>query len=112
MDLLLSTEVIEHVYDPRGFLANAYRMMSPGGYIVVTTPYHGYLKNLVMAVTGRMDKHFTVLWDNGHIKFWSEKTLRQVMTEAGFMDLKFYGSGRLPWLWKSMVMVGRKSQCR
>ena len=109
-DLIISTEVIEHLYNPRGFLQNASDLLKEGGLLVITTPYHGYLKNLVLALTGKMDQHFTVLWDHGHIKFWSQKTLRQALTEAGFTDLRMTGAGRLPWLWKSMVFSARKAK--
>lgn len=107
-DLILSTEVIEHVYDPRGFLRTALELLKPGGLLIVTTPYHGYLKNLVLALTGKMDTHFTVLWAHGHIKFWSVATLTKALTEAGFHDVHMAGAGRLPWLWKSMVLSARK----
>ena len=105
VDVILSTEVIEHLYDPRGFLRNAHYLLRPGGRIVLTTPYHGYLKNLVLAVTGKMDDHFTALWDHGHIKFWSKRTLVTVLREAGFEQIEFRGSGRIPWLWKSIVVA-------
>jgi 2-polyprenyl-6-hydroxyphenyl methylase/3-demethylubiquinone-9 3-methyltransferase len=108
VDAILSTEVIEHLYDPRGFLRNAYALLKPGGTIVLTTPYHGYLKNLLLAATGKMDRHFTVLWDHGHIKFWSRKTLSEVLAQAGFTDIRFAGSGRAPYLWKSMVLRATK----
>ena len=84
VDVVLSTEVIEHVYNPRGFLSNCYDLLKPGGTVILTTPYHGYLKNLMLALTGQMDQHFTVLWDHGHIKFWSRKTLSQALAETGF----------------------------
>jgi 2-polyprenyl-3-methyl-5-hydroxy-6-metoxy-1,4-benzoquinol methylase len=104
VDVVISTEVIEHLYDPRGFIRSCYELLKPGGTIVLTTPYHGYLKNLLIAVTGKMDKHFTVLWDHGHIKFWSRNTLETVLRETGFTDIEFAGSGRFPYLWKSMVL--------
>ena len=69
VDLIISTEVIEHIYDPRGFLRTAHRYLKPNGMLILTTPYHGYLKNLLLAVTGSMDGHFTVLWDNGHLGY-------------------------------------------
>jgi len=103
-DVVLSTEVIEHVYNPRGFLRTCRSLLKPGGTLVLTTPYHGYLKNLALALTGKMDQHFTVLWDHGHVKFWSHKTMRQILTEIGFTDIEFSGGGRLPWMWKSMVV--------
>jgi uncharacterized protein (AIM24 family) len=76
------------------------------GQIILTTPYHGYLKNLMLAATGKMDSHFTALWDGGHIKFWSRKTLSTLLEEQGFRVTNFKGSGRLPYFWKSMVLKG------
>jgi 2-polyprenyl-6-hydroxyphenyl methylase/3-demethylubiquinone-9 3-methyltransferase len=104
VDAIVSTEVIEHLYNPRGFLRNAYALLKPSGVIVLTTPYHGYLKNLLLAVTGKMDEHFTVLWDHGHVKFWSPKTLSMALRETGFTEIEFRGAGRVPYLWKSMVL--------
>jgi 2-polyprenyl-6-hydroxyphenyl methylase/3-demethylubiquinone-9 3-methyltransferase len=109
VDLVMSTEVIEHVYDPRAFLRNCWQILKPGGTLVITTPYHGYLKNLALAISGKMDQHFTVLWDHGHIKFWSRKTIAQVLGETGFTRIEFAGSGRMPYLWKSMVLKASKA---
>ena len=106
---IISTEVIEHLYSPRDYFDFCKRVLqkSGGGELIVSTPYHGYLKNLALSVSGHMDKHFTVLWDGGHIKFWSKKTLSKVLEEKGFKQLKFKGCGRLPFLWKSMIMTAR-----
>ncbi len=107
-DVIISTEVIEHLYDPKAFLRNGHDLLKPGGMLLLSTPYHGYLKNLLLALTGKLDRHFTVLWDHGHIKFWSRKTLTEALEQAGFADVKMIGSGRFPWLWKSMVLRARK----
>ncbi len=103
-DLVLSTEVVEHLYLPRRFARNCFSLLKPGGMLIVSTPYHGYLKNLCLALTGKLDQHFHALWDYGHVKFWSKKTLRLLLEEAGLAGIDFRGSGRLPYLWKSMVV--------
>ncbi len=54
-----------------------------------------------------MDKHLTVLWDGGHMKFWSKKTLRKLLEEQGFQVMRFVGCGRFPYLWKSMIVESR-----
>jgi 2-polyprenyl-3-methyl-5-hydroxy-6-metoxy-1,4-benzoquinol methylase len=107
-DAVISVEVIEHVPEPRQLVRNARRLLKPGGIVVFTTPYHGYLKNLVLAAAGRMDAHFTALWDGGHIKFWSRATLAHLLAESNFTNLRFYGAGRVRFLWKSMIMTGVK----
>lgn len=97
--------MVEHLYAPRKFARTAFRLLKPGGRLIVSTPYHGYLKNCALALSGRLDKHFTALWDCGHIKFWSYDTLRTLLSEAGFESFAFHGVGRLPFLWKSMVVT-------
>lgn len=109
-DVVISTEVIEHLYAPRDFIQQAKQLLKPGGTLILSTPYHGYLKNLALAAAGALDHHFTALWDGGHIKFWSYPTLKRLLHEFGFADFSFFGAGRLPWLWKSMVVVARKPE--
>jgi 2-polyprenyl-6-hydroxyphenyl methylase/3-demethylubiquinone-9 3-methyltransferase len=105
---VISLEVVEHVYAPRDYARTLFDLVEPGGMALVSTPYHGYLKNLALAVTGSMDKHFTALWDHGHIKFWSIPTLGQLLQEAGFETPRFLRVGRVPALAKSMIAVARK----
>ena len=108
-DTIISTEVIEHLYNPRTYIqfCKQVLMKNGGGELIISCPYHGYLKNLVMAVSGKFDNHFTVLWDGGHIKFWSRKTLTQLLEEFDFEVVDFKGSGRFPYLWKSMFIKAR-----
>ncbi len=106
--VLMSLEVVEHVYAPREYAKTAFNLLEPGGTAIFSTPYHGYLKNLAMAVSGKMDAHFTALWDNGHIKFWSEKTLTELLVEAGFETPHYLKVGRIPALAKSMIAIARR----
>lgn len=104
-EVMISTEVIEHLYDPRALLAFAHRhLATENGALILSTPYHGYLKNLALAVTGKLDAHFTATWTGGHIKFFSRGTLQRLLDEQSFKMTHFIGIGRLPWLWKSMLV--------
>jgi 2-polyprenyl-3-methyl-5-hydroxy-6-metoxy-1,4-benzoquinol methylase len=105
---VISTEVIEHLYDPRKVLDLAHSLLLTDGRLIVSTPYHGYLKNLGLALAGKMDQHFTVQWDGGHIKFFSRATLERMLRDQGFKPLSFRGAGRIPLLWKSMVLTAAK----
>src|SRR5207249_11897405 len=86
---VVSLEVIEHVFEPRRYAATVYRLLEQGGIATISTPYHSYLKNLALAVSGRMDAHFSALEDYGHIKFWSIRTLTALLRDAGFADICF-----------------------
>ena len=104
VDAIISTEVIEHLYDPARFLRNCYAVLKPGGTLVLTTPYHGYFKNLLLALAGRTEFHYDALRLHGHIKFFSRETIEKALADAGFTGIEFAGAGRIPWAWKSMVL--------
>lgn len=106
--IVTSLEVVEHVYAPRDYARTLYNLVQPGGTAMISTPYHGYWKNLALALSGKMDAHFTALWDHGHIKFWSIYTLRTLLEEAGFNDVRFERAGRFPALAKSMIAIAKK----
>lgn len=106
--LVLSLEVVEHVYAPRHYAQTVFSLLDKGGVAIISTPYHGYWKNLALALTGKMDAHFTALWDHGHIKFWSVRTLGELLSEAGFVDIEFHRVGRIPSFAKSMIAVAKK----
>jgi 2-polyprenyl-6-hydroxyphenyl methylase/3-demethylubiquinone-9 3-methyltransferase len=103
-DIVVSTEVVEHLYAPRDYARGCFTALKPGGRFICSTPYHGYLKNLTLSLAGHWDKHANPLWDGGHIKLWSRNTLTELLEETGFENVQFRGAGRLPYLWMTMVM--------
>jgi hypothetical protein len=71
--------------------------------MILSTPYHGYLKNLALGFFNKWDFHHTVNWEGGHIKFFSENTMRELLASCGFEKITYHNIGRIRWLWKSMV---------
>lgn len=107
-DAVVSLEVVEHLFNPRLYGRRMFELVVPGGCVIISTPYHSYIKNLALALTGKLDEHFTALWDGGHIKFWSVRTLTILLEEAGFEVMTFAFAGRVPVLAKSMIAVARR----
>ena len=111
---IVSVEVIEHLYSPPTFVRRAHEALPDGGLLVITTSYWGRRKNVALAVTDRMDRSLTGLWEGGHIKHFSRRTLSQQMEENGFETIAFKGAGEtagqrhIPYLWSGMVMTFRK----
>jgi 2-polyprenyl-3-methyl-5-hydroxy-6-metoxy-1,4-benzoquinol methylase len=105
---VVSLEVVEHLYYPRQFAECVANLLEPNGIALISTPYHGYLKNIALALGGRMDSHFSALWDHGHIKFWSVRTLTQLLSEAGLEVEHVYRVGRFAPFAKSMLAIASK----
>ena len=101
-------EVIEHLYFPRRLAEAAFALLEPGGVLVLSTIYHGYLKNIALAVLGRFDRHVDPLWDHGHIKFFSPRTLKALLVEAGFEDVTVTRPDLIPQFACSMVVRARR----
>jgi len=68
---ILAFEVLEHVEDDRGLLAQAYRLLAPGGRMLVSVPAH---------------QHRFSAWDAmvGHVRRYEREELWSRFTEAGF----------------------------
>lgn len=105
-NVIISTEVIEHLYDPRTFIRFCSRILAnqKNGALIISTPYHGYLKNLSLSLFNQWDQHLSPLWDGGHIKLWSKRTLAKLLEEESFQLTGFQGCGRFPFFWKSMMI--------
>lgn len=91
IDFVFSSEVIEHIYDTKNAFSEIARILKPGGQLLLTTPYHGLIKNLLIALFA-FDKHFNP--SGPHIRFFSKKSLSSLLQKYGFKVLKYGYYGR------------------
>jgi len=97
-DVVTSLDVIEHLYDPESYLLNIKRLLKNDGILILTTPYYGYIKNLLIALSNGWDKHHMPNKLHGHIKLHSLNTMTELLTKTGFEILEYSGLGRCPFL--------------
>jgi 2-polyprenyl-6-hydroxyphenyl methylase/3-demethylubiquinone-9 3-methyltransferase len=103
-NVVVSIDVIEHMFAPRLFMKTAKALLVPGGMLILSTPYHGYWKNLAIALVNGWDRHADPLHDDGHIKLWTERKMRQLLNENGFDRITFERLGRIPALAKILFV--------
>jgi 2-polyprenyl-3-methyl-5-hydroxy-6-metoxy-1,4-benzoquinol methylase len=108
--VVVSLEVIEHCVSPREFMRAFCSVLAPDGVGIISTPYHGYLKTLLIVLTGHFDAHFDPLWEAGHIRFFSVDKLRALFAEFGLEIVEMHRVGRIPVLAKSLVAVVRRAR--
>jgi SAM-dependent methyltransferase len=75
-DVVLATETLEHVPDPRQFVHEAFRTLRPGGNIILTVP-------------------FAARWHFIPYDYWrfTPAGFTLVLEEAGFAEVKVYARG-------------------
>lgn len=98
-------EVIEHLYSPDSLLKEINKFCDNNTKIIISTPFHGFIKNLLIMLSDKFDDHFSPLWEHGHIKFFSKKTLVQICERNNFKVENIYYSGRFYPISKSMIIV-------
>jgi 2-polyprenyl-3-methyl-5-hydroxy-6-metoxy-1,4-benzoquinol methylase len=83
VDVVWAGEVIEHVPDVAPWLSELRRVLRPGGTLLLTTPHHGPLVLLGLAISPRrFAEHFEPRAD--HVRFFSPRTLRALLCDLGF----------------------------
>lgn len=103
---VFSCEVIEHLVDVPRALAEMCRVLEPGGKLFLSTPYHGTLKNLALALHG-FDQHFDPA--GPHIRFFSLKSLTELLNRSGFRVTRTFCLGRFWPLWMNMLVWAEKA---
>ncbi|MBW3652754.1 MAG: class I SAM-dependent methyltransferase [Actinobacteria bacterium] len=83
VDTVWAGEVIEHVVDVAPWLSEVRRVLRPRGTLLLTTPHHGPLTLLALALSPRrFAEHFEPRSD--HVRFFSPRTLRGLLHDLGF----------------------------
>jgi 2-polyprenyl-6-hydroxyphenyl methylase/3-demethylubiquinone-9 3-methyltransferase len=90
-DVVWAGEVIEHVADTAAWLSEVRRVLRSGGSLVLSTPAHGPLALMRMALSGRaFAGHFDPRGD--HLRFYSRQTLAGLLADFGFTAIDVRGA--------------------
>jgi len=128
-DTIAVTAVIEHLFDPITALRKLYRLLKPGGVVIVDTPNiakwtrriklaFGYFPSTASFNEGLLCydcKTPTDLHDEGHLHYFTFRSLRKIALErVGFQSAEGFGYGKSflcrwwPQMFSEIAMVLRK----
>jgi NAD(P)-dependent dehydrogenase (short-subunit alcohol dehydrogenase family)/2-polyprenyl-3-methyl-5-hydroxy-6-metoxy-1,4-benzoquinol methylase len=135
-DLVLAMEVLEHVFDPGSLLDEAYRVLVPGGHLILTTPNLGSWYNRLALLLGfqpwltsatlcspnvgklNVSKFLKKIGMVGgdHLRVITLKALKDAARGHGFVPVKIYGvsptrlfDARPPVFLKALIYLFQKT---
>lgn len=89
-DVVTMIELIEHVPHPKALLADAARLLRPGGLLFVTTPNANSINRHLLS------GDWTVFCPPEHLTIWTRNGLRRAFRDAGLEPVRFRTEGLNP----------------
>jgi 2-polyprenyl-3-methyl-5-hydroxy-6-metoxy-1,4-benzoquinol methylase len=81
-DVIVCGDVLEHLVDPLAGLRGLAGVLAPGGAIVLSIPNVAHLWVRLSLLAGRFDYGHRGLLDRTHLRFFTERSLRDLLREA------------------------------
>jgi SAM-dependent methyltransferase len=103
-DVVCHFQVLEHVSEPRNFLNNCAKALSPGGKVIVAVPSEDSFLSLVEGGWLNMPPH--------HLTRWTDQALEYALAAAGFQAKEIWhepvADFHADWYRQVMINVGVK----
>jgi len=109
-DILFFADVLEHTRNPEEILQNLKGYLADDGYILISVPNVANWEIRLKLLLGRFDYKGGTIMDDGHLRFFTLSTIKQLVDQAGFevvevktrnMVLKLLGR-----IWKTLFAFG------
>ena len=87
IDCIVASEIIEHVPDPKKFLAALFEVLKPQGKLIVTTPYNELIRTSLCIHCNRLTPH------NAHLHSFTEQKMKKYLpADAGRVTMTVLNS--------------------
>ena len=87
-DALILADVLEHVPWPLGVLKRYLQWLAPDGVVLVSLPNVGLWSVRLAHLAGRWEYGDTGVLDRTHLRFFTRRSARWLLREAGLMPLR------------------------
>jgi 2-polyprenyl-3-methyl-5-hydroxy-6-metoxy-1,4-benzoquinol methylase len=87
-EVVVYGDVLEHLADPGRVLVVLGRALADGGEVIVSVPNVAHLWMRLSLLAGRFDYAERGILDGGHLRFFTERSLRALVASAGFTVMR------------------------
>ena len=88
-DVIVYGDVLEHLVDPLRVLVELDRCLAPGGFVIISVPNIAHLWIRLLLLLGRFDYLDRGILDHSHLRFFTERSLRAMLADAGLLIERF-----------------------
>ena len=81
-DVIIFSDVLEHLYDPVGIIKSYQSLLEEDGTIVITVPNIANIFSRIALLLGYFNYNETGVMDKTHIRFFNRKNLKQLAKES------------------------------
>jgi 2-polyprenyl-3-methyl-5-hydroxy-6-metoxy-1,4-benzoquinol methylase len=90
-DVVVASEILEHISDPQNLLGEVSRVLRPGGLFWATTPNSRSVSARVLGAK------WSAIAPPEHLHLFSRRGMRQMLSMAGFRRINIYTEGLNPY---------------
>jgi len=83
-DVAIFADVLEHLKDPKAILENTKNLLTENGYILVSVPNVANISVRLELLLGGFEYEDLGILDSSHLKYFTAKTIIQLIEDAGF----------------------------
>src|SRR5438128_549800 len=88
-DVIVYGDVLEHLADPLRVLVELDRSLVPSGFVIISVPNVAHLWIRFLLLFGRFDYLDRGILDHSHLRFFTERSLRAMLADAGLSVVRF-----------------------
>ena len=106
-DVVMMSDVLEHLPDPSTMLESIHTTLAPDGILLLSVPNVAHWSVRLSLLVGSFEYAPTGIRDATHLRWFTARTIRRLVEESGFEVLKFAETAgqelpvyhRAPWRW-------------
>jgi 2-polyprenyl-3-methyl-5-hydroxy-6-metoxy-1,4-benzoquinol methylase len=99
-DLVLCSEVIEHIRETNAVISGIHPLLAPGGFLLISTPQRYSLMEMAcrvglmpLAINLARRVYREAVFETGHINLMTRRRMRRALEAGGFEILQSFESG-------------------
>jgi len=104
-DIVIMSEVLEHLVDPWALLARLRPVLKDGAKIFASSPNIANITVLRELLRGDFDYMDAGVMDRTHLRWFTPKTYAQMFEQVGFTTLSVTPIGGTSWKWKVVNLI-------